>query len=400
MDVLHASARRAGSVVLGVMGLVFSLAGCGAAEDGSAFGTVGPEETLGTATDAVTSLDMPPAAAGQPESNEEWVFAVDTQSRLRALKITFDVFGDPTFGSWTTLGTGFIGPPTAAAYPLAGGALDVYVMGTDSKLYEFWREGPTSDWQKYNISDIAGFGTIAQPPAIVDVGYDWEASVAVRRASDDLLYTLDYTSPTGWMTHKVYNVNTTIIRTTNYVQGTATVPVAADSQQFAAITGKGFSSSEPSTLWIATRPVNSFSSAFRKSSSFPGDATHVFNEGILSGYRRTGSGITYAPADGSNPPWSSVPCGVSGFSATGLPAGRGWAVWEPQVYVRNFDQRLIQLDTNGCTSLGETLTSAPALAKINYASLPTMVYFRGGSGNLWAHRVNPSGHWNLGLALP
>jgi hypothetical protein len=329
------------------------------------------------------------------DANASFVFAIDTSNRLQRKMIrTQDT---PTTNAWQQVDTGVADGPVSMF--CQSRTMGVYARGTDGNLWEYWYYTYMDDPLINNISSISGIGQIAGAPVIVEADNSSCAAVlAVRRASDNSVYTVSWSGASGWSTAKVLRSGSTAIKTANSLRAT---PFA--------IAGRGMS--DDTTSWIAARP----------------------NDGGLSSPNYTlfaswdgGTGSPYPIVDSVSSYGHAQTMRVWALFGTQLKVSSitrdGWFSWQiysgcasvggspEDHYIRGSNGHLLQFlmgtaDSHTCYDLGEGLSTAPTWGShwqryTNGVDPPAYVLFRGNSGHLWARSVSSGQHWDTSLSIP
>jgi hypothetical protein len=379
------------------------VAACGAGEADGTLPFTGPAqaapgEPVGVSTQALDGEGDRPVVASSPayvssgSGSVDYVLAIDTSGNLREMSYVTTYSPPntytPTFGTWSQIDSGLQGVPTMHVYPDTT-AVDEYAWGADGYLWEYFRSSANGDIAVFNVSEISGFGKIAGSPVVVDWGDDsseWAISVAVRRASDNALYTLDFTNGMGWQAHPVWN-GSSVVKTDNTILSPNVLVGAGFAPYFA---GRGVSSSDNATSWIANRANGNFGSSFTIYSSFTGSGSTPYtfigpsDVGRNVIIARFGTQLKHAYAVQGSLQWTQIPnCSVAG--SPGYNA------------IRGTNGHLLVFDfTNGCRDEGEVLTSAPSTWEFN----EHLEFFRGSSGAIHAHQVGTSLGYSLHLSVP
>jgi len=275
--------------------LVLVVAGCSDPSGNASFEDVNSEEQA-----VETAYDRPVAAAivvkGQG-TNDGWVFACDSSNRLQR-----NIRRGTTWGGWQVFDSACVSVPSVVKWYNSTTNTDgvaVYARYGDNKLWQLWwpdatNHSDTAYWT--NLSDLTGFGTIAGDVVVVEALDQNEAvSIAARKASNNQLWTFDYL--TSWSTHPVLRASGATIVTTNTVSARAAKPGVGPSAGY--LTGRGLTSTNDTTQWLATRGPTLINSSYKQCSgcgaqdgNFGGEGTSVVwdNTGVNYGVRRTASG--------------------------------------------------------------------------------------------------------------
>jgi hypothetical protein len=388
-----------------VLAFVPLAAACGAeGPDGGTSSTASaqaaPAEPVGVSEEALDSEGDRPVVASSPaytasgSATIDYVLAVDTSGNLQEMSYGTSIDFVPTFGSWSQIATHLQGVPTMHVYPDTT-AVDEYAWGKDGNLWEYFRSSADGPISAFNVSEQSGFGKIAGSPVVVAWGDDsseWAISVAVRSASDNSLYTLDFTNDMGWQAHAVYNGPVHdlahIVKTDNTILSPNVLLGPGLTPYFA---GRGLSSSDSSTSWVAERANGDFGSSFGIYSTFTGSGStpYTFTGPTTTGHNiivaRFGTQLKHADAVQSSLTWTLIPnCSVAGSPTYGAVRGTNG-----HLLVYNF--------TSGCSDLGEVLTSAPSTWEAN----EHLQFFRGSSGAIHARQIGGASQgYSLHLSVP
>jgi hypothetical protein len=226
----------------------------------------GPADLADSAVDEVSqeaefTYDMPAVGVTQvfmaPGGVKDlWVFAC-LSGRLK--RNTAPDATVPVWRGWQDFGE-CTGKPAAYSEASTNGpkAVVVYTRRLDNHLYEIRWPTATGRWQTVDVSLSSGIGSVVGNPTIVYAADNAaEVSVAMRQ-SGNYLYTLDLYDDV-WHRNAVLNgVNQ--IRTANttgaLVQPTRGWGFFNDSFDAALITGRGLTSSDDTSGWLACRKMS------------------------------------------------------------------------------------------------------------------------------------------------
>jgi hypothetical protein len=315
--------------------------------------------------------------------------------------------------------------PSAAKWHNAGSGTDsviLYVRRADNHLWEaYWPDATNSpnsvSWA--DLSAITGFGNIVGSPVVADTDQTGRASVVVRKASNNELHTFDWDG--GWTTRKVISSGSTAIRTANTV--TARAQKTAGFLTF--IAGRGLSSTDDATGWIATRSHGSWGTSYTRNANFdhtpngtPFPASVPELETNLNNYlvARNGSALQ-AKIIQSGTSWFNL----GSCQPTGSPRGASNPYFDPAIddrgeFLEGFARgrlagssenddllRWRGLPTNECVSLGGGVYSAPVKFEYvtRFSGLRFNAVYRGTNARLmmWDHLNSQHTHIS-GITMP
>jgi len=238
------------------VGIVLVVSGCSDASSDASYEDVSSERQA-----VESSYDRPVAAAlvvNGGAGNKGWVFACDSSNRLQR-----NIRTGTTWAGWEVFDTACVSVPSAAKW--FNGTIDsvaVYARYSDGHLWQlYWPDATNDPGTAYwaDLSALVGFSAITGDVVVADTNdSDGFVSVAVKKASNNELWTFDYFNG-SWSTRKVLSSGTTAIRTTN--------TVSAHSGKFGGmsyLTGRGLTSTDDTTGWIARRQFTSYSTSFSK----------------------------------------------------------------------------------------------------------------------------------------
>jgi len=383
-------------VVLGLS--VGAISGC--ALDAS---EVAEADTTAESREAfAAAYDRPPAAAAEVQVNgvsQLWVLACDNQHRLRR-KINTGSAGSDNWSNWATIATDCNDVPTVA--PWSQQPTDqvvAYGRRTDDHLIEYWWPDPQGAVQIGDVSNDSGIGPISGAPLLAEVSLTDNVISIIVSTDQGNVYSVDWHS-NAWHTNKVVTSSggSTAIKAPGNFRFLSGGPGCTPCVSFPSqISGKGLTSSDTTTNWVASRAwlasKTSTPNYFRSSSlDYNASGTGVIYMGT-STYKYAATFTDTVKTKTSTGSWVPIsPCPVEGSPMTAWGGSLG--------YVRGTNQQLIRWlnsSTEGCTKLGGTIFSAPAMVRGN-STFKRYALYKGGSSRLYVY--NGSTHVSLDLVLP
>jgi hypothetical protein len=394
------------------------LVACGGEVDSDA---AAPPEAFASVQQAVeTNYDAPATASLEVLSPETWavawVFACDSNHRLQ-LRRNIATNG---WGSWEVLDTSCEGVPSVAKWrvgPAGAGGYDsvaVYGRYSDGHLWELWWPDATNlpgTRQWADISAVTGFGNIAGSPVVAETNSaDGFVSVAVRKASNNELFTMDFVAG-AWSFRKVISAGTTAIRTSNTVTARGQTFVSGNFLSYLA--GRGLTSSDDTTGWIARRQATDYTGSYTRVASLDNSASGTAFPAVKPEYlffrsdrivARFGSALKRKELD-AIPSWTTYDdCVVNGSPRGATKPGD--ADDYDQGFVRggetvNVTNDLMFWSVDWCSSVGGNMYSAAAAFEhANSLWLKKSATYKGSNDRVYFYNGDTGTHTSLGLTLP